>query len=181
MHSRRQFREALQGVCDSLTSNSCRQRKLVKRNGRHRCVSQLLGHLTVDASEIYSKRLPILMMCTTNSGIRPRAKTSPTWKHTCIEARSSNKRRKCSFVMHLLDLFEKIDDIGSPDGKAQEARAPKPPWAVAHGVPLATTHFGHDPLWPRPTLATTHFGHDPLWPRPTLTTTYFGQPDFGQG
>ena len=28
------------------------------------------------------------------------------------------------------------------------------------------TNFGHDPLWPRPTLATTHFGHDQLWPRP---------------
>ena len=33
------------------------------------------------------------------------------------------------------------------------------------------------------TLATTYFGHDLLWPRPTLATTYFGhgQADFGHG
>ena len=41
----------------------------------------------------------ILTICTTDSGIKPRAKTSPALKNTCIEAQSSNNGRKCSFVM----------------------------------------------------------------------------------
>ena len=32
-----------------------------------------------------------------------------------------------------------------------------------------SSYFGHDLLWPRPTLATTYFGQDLLWPRPGPT------------
>ena len=85
--------------------------------------------------------LPILTICTTDSGIRPRAKTSPALKNTCIEAQSSNQGASAHSSCQkgqLLPLFGKTEDIGGtisrPDRKAREARAPTPPWAMAHGV-----------------------------------------------
>ncbi len=40
----------------------------------------------------------------------------------------------------------------------------------------AVAYFGHDLLWPRPTLAMTYFGHDLLWPWPTLARPTLARP-----
>ena len=96
-------------ACATLTSSSCRQRTLVRRGGRHHCVSQLLGHHPRNQCPKHVARdappsdfdnaviLPTLTICTTDSGIKPREKTS--LEEHLHRSPIVQKGRKCSFVM----------------------------------------------------------------------------------
>ena len=121
---------------------------MVRRGGRHGCFLQLLGHRPRPATMPRTPRstfdnaaiLPILTILTADSGIKPRAKSSPACNSTCVEAQSSNGGRRCSVVMPERPATAPLLEDRRHQRNSFPGESLKPCGATSSGLPVVSSN-----------------------------------------